>query len=114
MPRHANHKTAVVSPVGRPPFRAVGHQDVEVLLHGIRVPPERVSIIEIRAQEVALAVVLVKFARADTAAANLRTEQARYRRREKYVSLNFNAAREKACNRSPLSAARMPPCQRTR
>ena len=61
VPSHADHETAVVSPVRRPPRLAVRHQRAQVLLERIRVElPDFFSVIEVRAQGVGLAVVLVK------------------------------------------------------
>ncbi len=37
VPRHADHQTAIVTEVGRPPLLRVGHQRMQVLDHGVEV-----------------------------------------------------------------------------
>ncbi|MNY20377.1 hypothetical protein D3C86_1538520 [compost metagenome] len=61
MPGHADHQSAVVAPVGRPPFLAVGHQRLQVLLERGDVELlDLFPIVEGLAQRVGLAVVLVE------------------------------------------------------
>ena len=60
MPGHADHQTAVMAPIGRPPFLAVGHQRLEVLLQGRDVElPDLFTIVE-TLQRVRLGVMLVQ------------------------------------------------------
>ncbi len=61
VPGHADHEAAIVSPVGRPPRLAVRHQRVQVLLQcGDVELLQLLAIVEVGAQRVGLAVVLME------------------------------------------------------
>jgi len=61
VPGHADHETAVMSPVGRPPVLAVGHQGVQVFLDGFEIERlDRFAIVEVRVQRIGLGVVLMQ------------------------------------------------------
>ena len=61
VPGHADHQPAVMSPIGRPPFLAVGHQVGEILLQRRDVELlQLLAIVEVLAHRVRLRVVLVQ------------------------------------------------------
>ena len=61
MPCHANHETAVVTPVRWPPALAVDHQLVKVLLQSIDIQFLKLfAIVEVRSKRIGLGVVLVQ------------------------------------------------------
>ena len=61
VPRHADHETAVVAPVGRPPVLAVGHQLAQVFLERLHIERAHfLAVVEVLAKRVRLRVVLVE------------------------------------------------------
>ena len=61
VPRHSDEEPPVMTPVGRPPVLRVGHQRIEVLLHGRQVEfLEFLGVVERLAHRIALMRVLMK------------------------------------------------------
>ena len=61
MPRHAHHQTSVVTPVGRPPVLAVGHDGGEVFLQRGHIELFHfIAVVEGLPHRVGLAIVLVE------------------------------------------------------
>ena len=61
VPGHTDHQTAIVTPVGRPPVLAVGHQRFDVGLHFVEVELRKFgSVVEVRAVGVRFRTVLAQ------------------------------------------------------
>ena len=61
MPCHTNHQAAIVTPVSRPPFLAIGHQVDKVFLQSIDIEAlDYLTVVKICTQRVCFGVVLVK------------------------------------------------------
>ena len=61
VPGHADHQAAVMTPVGRPPVLAVGHQRVQVVLQRVDIELlDLLAVVEVLAHRVGLGVVLVQ------------------------------------------------------
>ncbi len=61
VPGHADHQAAIVTPVGRPPALALGHQGMDVALDRVEIERlHRLAVAEARAHRIGLGVVLMQ------------------------------------------------------